>query len=223
MGKLKKKILFLTLLLILFVFIIPLTSVQAATPYMEKLNLKFDLEENTWTTIRTNWAGNVWVKSRAMIKNIKVKNDSKKGYNKLTCDIFFERFKSSKSQVKKILHSKYFKKYEDVGSGECHWWVYDYFTGDDGLKENYVKIKQKITYGKFHKNKDSDGCWFGTCDYKFKLTITYPENYKNLCIGVSGNGSYKYVSQNDYDDDFDIRKHPVYKKDKKYIHFMRIN
>lgn len=217
----KKRLLFMLLIIMLFSFIIQSENVQAATPYMKKLNVKWDLEENTWTTIRTNWAGDVWIKSRAMIKNIKIKNSKKDGYKQLTCDIFFERFKLSKSQVKKILHSKYYEKYEDIGSGECHWWIYDYYNGDDGLKANNVIIKQKWTFGKAYKNKDTDGCWIKTCDYKCKLTVTYPEDYKNLCIGISGNGSYKYVSQNEYGN-IDLRKHPVYKRDKKYIHFMRI-
>ncbi len=218
----KKKLLVLSIVIMLFNLILPTMEIQASTPYMKKLNVKFDLEENTWTTIRTNWAGDVWIKSRVMIKNIKMKNSKKNGYKQLTCDILFERVKPSKSQVKKILHSKYFKKYEDIGTGECHWWIYDYYTGDDGLKENNVKIEQKWTYGKAYKNKDSDGCWFKSCDYKCKLVITYPINYKNLCIGISGNGSYKYVSQNNYEDDYDLKKHPVYKRDRKYIHFMRI-
>ena len=58
--------------------------------------------------------------------------------------------------------------------------------------------------------------------WKSILVITYTINYKNLCIGISGIGSYKYVSQNNYEDDYDLKKHPVYKRDRKYIHFMRI-
>lgn len=217
----KKKLLFISLLLILLNSLILPTNIQAATPYMKKLNVKFDLEENTWTTIRTNWAGNVWVKSRAMIKNIKIKNDGKKGYKKLTCDIFFERFKPSKKQVKTIMHSKYFRKYNDIGSGECYWWILDYNNGK--LEKSNIKIKQKWSFGKLYKNKDYDGCWFETCDYKCRLTVTYPKEYKDLCIGISGNGSYKYVLEKDMDYDLDLQKHPAYKKDKKYIHFMRIN
>ena len=140
----KKKLLVLSIVIMLFNLILPTMEIQASTPYMKKLNVKFDLEENTWTTIRTNWAGDVWIKSRVMIKNIKMKNSKKNGYKQLTCDILFERVKPSKSQVKKILHSKYFKKYEDIGTGECHWWIYDYYTGDDGLKENNVKILYQI-------------------------------------------------------------------------------
>lgn len=211
----KKLLLFMSLLIILFNCLIPSTSVQAATPYMKKLNVKFDLKENTWTTIRRNLAGNVWVKSRVMIKNIKIKNADKKGYKSFTCDIFFEHPKISKKQVKKILHSSYYKKHKKVG-GDPYFWITDYYIGDKGLKENKVELGVGTIDGKYYKYKDSDGCFFKFCDYTVKLEIIYPKKYKNICIGVSGNGSYKYHGEDN------IKKHPAYKNDKKYMHFMRI-
>jgi len=86
--------------------------VQAANkPYMESLDVKWNLKENMWTIIRSNWAGNVWIKSRAMIRNISLKDANKKGYKKLTCTIHYERPMLTKTQVKRILHSKKDKKY----------------------------------------------------------------------------------------------------------------
>lgn len=198
------------------------TIAEAKIPYMKKLNVKWNLQENMWTIVRTNFAGNVWVKSRAMIKNISIKDSSKENLKTLKCTIFFERPMPTKNQIKKIMHSNYYKKYNDIGGFSYHWWIFDYFSGNEGLRENNIKMKQKFKHGKIYKYKDYDGCWIKTTNFLCNLTVKYPKDYKNLCIGISGNGSYKYISHNGIDEDGELQNHPAYQKDKKYIHFMRI-
>ena len=79
-------------------------------------------------------------------------------------------------------------------------WVCDYNTGValDDDNEFDVDCKCELLYGNFEKiypfsrytyvpfSKE----WYAR-DLKYNFTIVYPEDYKGLCIGASGNGSYK--------------------------------
>lgn len=243
---------------------------EANTAYMKSSGVKWDLKEGNWVKIRSNFAGNVWVDREATIKDLKIKDAKKEGYKKLTCTVFVKKEKPSQSQISQVGKSKFFKKSKVICNNEYHKihnggatysigvgssveansasvWVCDYNTGaalDDEDNEFDVDCKCKLSHGNSKYNSISIngvGYEWTAYDVKYKFTVIYPEDYKGLCIGVSGNGSYKkdvfagkYLWQDDDDDKWDnggfyisdsgkvLSKSPVYKKDKENIHFIRI-
>jgi len=224
----KKRLLSLLVVMVIVTLVIisPLNrsmTVQAGTPFMKTLDVKWDLKEGGWVTIRTNYAGNIWIDSRVKVKNFTIKDANKEGYKKLSCTIFFEGPKPTSEQFKKMIHSKFTDKHNGEMYGYAYAvFLYDYKTGDDLREDDNdydVNIKDKWINGKtVTRIKDSHGCYCDVCSQKYKFTITYPEDYTGLCIGIAGNGSYKYPSVTDKA----LWKSPVYKKDKENIHFMRV-
>lgn len=192
-------------------------TVEAKTPFMKTLGLKWDLKEGKWVKIRINFAGNVWQEAKATIKDVKLKDAKKKGYKKLSYTIVVKREKLTPSQVHKI------------GSAPVNKITYEFALDTplydidgyeiDADNDSDIKRKDKDTWSKLSKYKDSDGCWVKISDtFKAKRTVVYPaKDYKKICIGICGNGSYKAA---DNDDNF--WEMPVYKKDKKNIHFMLV-
>lgn len=195
-------------------------TAEAKTPFMKTLGLKWDLKEGKWVKIRSNFAGNVWLEHKATIKDVKLKNAKKEGYKKLSYTIVIKEGMLTPDQVHKVALAYYNndeKFYEYEYSVNC----YDI----DGFNmhpdyDSDIKVNYKWTYSK-KKNKveDSDGhIWTTSATCKVKCTVVYPEkDYKKICIGISGNGSYKAPNSND-----NLWERPVYKKDKKNIHFMLV-
>lgn len=246
---------------------------EAKTAYMKSSGVKWDLKEGNWVKIRSNFAGNVWVDREATIKNLKIKDAKKEGYKKLTCTVFIKKENPSLDQISKIVKSKFSKKNGHICSDEHHGvydgystsyismnsyvesalaWVCDYNTGaaldddnefDVDCKCELLRGSSKDIYVPSSFTGGSDYNW-PAYDLKYKFTIVYPKDYKGLCIGVSGNGSYKkdvfagkylWLDDDDekwFDDDNfcfyisnsgkDLLKSPVYRKDKENIHFIRI-
>ncbi len=268
--------LLLTAVMLLLCVFAPLKQdkiTEANTAYMKSSGVKWDLKEGKWVKIRSNFAGNVWVDRKATIKNLKIKDAIKEGYKELTCTVFIKKENPSLDKVYKIVNSKFFKKNKEICSREHHdvhrkvtssstsagvydareaayvesalAWVCDYNTGAALDDDNEFDVDCKC--GLVYRNRDTVAGeeWLAN-DLKYKFTIVYPEDYKGLCIGVSGNGSYKkdvfagkylwfdydhYDYEEDDDDDFkfyisnsgkDLLKSPVYRKDKENIHFIRI-
>lgn len=265
--------LLLTAVMLLLCVFAPLKQdkiTEAKTAVMKSLGVKWDLKENKWVKIRSNFAGNVWVDREATIKDLKIKDAKKEGYKKLTCTVFVKKEKPSQSQISQVAKSKFFKKNERVCNDNNHKiysggttssihfgsnveansasvWVCDYNTGaalDGDDNEFDVDCTCKLSYGSSKYNsiiKNGIGYEWEAFDVKYKFTVIYPEDYKGLCIGVSGNGSYKKdvfagksLWRDDDDDKWDdggfyisdsgkvLSKSPVYKKDKDNIHFIRI-
>lgn len=219
----KKKLLSLLMIMAIMAGVVfsPLCvnmTAQAKTPYMKKLGVKWDLKEGKWVTIRINYAGNVWNKAKATIKDVKLKDAQKEGYKKLSYTIVIKEDRLTPSKVHKIGNAANGGKVYGYGLTP---WLYDIdgfsITSDN---DSDIKDKGKWTYSKKYKCKDSHGCWVGMIDtYKYKCIVVYPEkDYKKICIGISGNGSYKHPAGTG----IDVWERPVYKKDKKNIHFMLV-
>lgn len=217
----KKKLLSLLMIMAIMAGVVfsPLCvnmTAQAKTPFMKTLGLKWDLKEGKWVKIRINCAGNVWQEAKATIKDVKLKDAKKEGYKKLSYTIVIKCEKFTQSQVHKIANSSYKYLYENNVTA----WRYDIdgFCMDSGSDDSDIKAKYKFKESKKYKCKDSDGCWVKMSDtIKYKGSVVYPEkDYKKICIGISGNGSYKDPA------DDDLWESSVYKKDKKNIHFMLV-
>ncbi len=195
-------------------------TAEAKTPFMKTLGLKWDLKEGKWVTIRTNYVGNIWLESKATIKNVKLKNAKKKGYKKLSYTINIKYGKPTSDQIHKTCAA-----YTNNGGEDCDYEFSAFCYDIDGFdmiedSDSDIKASGKWTFGKKHKYKDFDGCsWKLPETAKCKFTIVYPaKDYKKICIGIAGNGSYKHPSGTG----FNVWERPVYKKDKKNIHFMLV-
>lgn len=224
---LKKVMLFVTTLtLVAGITLANTQTVEAATPVMKKVNVKWDLKNNKTLTYKTRYAGIGMKNQKVKISNLKIKNStSKPGYKECTLTISFTtKWKMKKSEVHSIVNAKD----ADMG-GICHFAVVDYDTGKSLLRNNNkgvtVTSTKGWTYSKSTTYKDSDGCWVRLSNPSIKLKITYPKNYKGLCIGVGGSTRVD-VTKNDTkfsEGKVAFNKTSRYsKKDKMVSHFMRI-
>lgn len=195
-------------------------TAEAKTPFMKTLGVKWDLKEGKWVTIRANLVGNVWLENKATIKNVKLEDAKKKGYKKLSYTLIVKPEASTPKQVHKMVTNL------DNNDGKLLGYEYtDYCYDIDGFSmsednDNDIKTSGKWKYYNKYKIKDSDGCWITQHEIaKCKCTVVYPaKDYKKICIGIAGNGSYKHPSGTG----LDVWERPVYKKDKKNIHFMLV-
>ena len=194
-----------------------MNSVEAAKPYMKKLQVKWDVKNNKSITTTTLYKGIGWKNVAAKISNLKVTKANKEGYKKLTCTLKMDGSKLTASEVHKTAHA-------GIGAG-CYYAIVDYNTGYSLETKNKfgVTVKAKDQYkGKIYRDKD--GCWVEQAGMSVKLTITYPENYKGLCIGFGG---FNALNETKADQKFWKGKKPFgattyYTKNKKNTHFMRV-
>lgn len=178
----------------------------ASASHMKSLNLKWDLKKNKAVAFKTSWPGAGFQSMTATIKNYKVTKASKKGYKKLTLTVVFNnKFNPSSKQLKAMSNT--------VGDWNLTWgtaWLtaVDYTTGKclEAKNKHGVTVKfgnWKIEGGKKFKNIENGTIQVykkATC----KVTITYPTNYKGLCIGIGGDNDHygSYVEDNYNDSDF---------------------
>lgn len=168
---------------------LPDTSHAATKPYMKTLKLKWDLKKNRTLKFKQAVCGLGKKSGTVKMTNFKISKATRKGYKKLTFKLTFtKKYSLSKTQVHKCVNNKTFKKYGEVGGGQ-------FFTVVDAKTGRSLEIPNKagvtVTGSWIFKgNKkvtDHDGCWvrLPKCSTA-KITIIYPENYKNLCIGAGG-------------------------------------
>ena len=88
---LKKVMLFVTTLTLVAGITLDNTkTVEAATPVMKKVNVKWDLKNNKTLTYKTRYAGIGMKNQKVKISNMKIKNStSKPGYKECTLTISF--------------------------------------------------------------------------------------------------------------------------------------
>lgn len=204
---------------------------KAKTPYMKTLKLKWDLKKNK--TVKSNYKVEC-VGSKPMkitMKNYKTKK-LKDGKKKTTFTLVYERtFVPTKSQIHKIS-----SRAADGFLSGYFYAVTDYSTGksleDDSALAKELGVKVTRSDWKLSKDKtykDSHNCWVSfPPKISVKVSITYPANYKGLCLGV---GAYPYLklsnSANKTIDKFWAGEKPfgstaIYKKGKTNSHWMRI-
>lgn len=197
-----------------------MNSVEAASKaYMKKLQVKWDVKNNKSITTQTIYGGIVKKNLTAKISKLKVTKAKKEGYKKLTCTFTVKYPKLAASEVHKIAAKGVF------GAG-YYYAIVDYDTGYSLETKNQfgVTVKAKDKLDKKKTYRDKDGCWVYSHDVTTKLTITYPEDYKGLCIGFGG---YSTLNEKKADQKFWKGKKPFgttsyYTKNKKNNHFMRV-
>lgn len=173
-------------------------KVQAESKeYMKKLDLKWDLKKNKNLTFTQNFGKGINKKYSLKMTGFKVTNASKEGYKKLTVSFTITRkWNPTKNDIQKI-----FNRWDKVGADYLpngfYYTVADYDTGVSLEGKNSYHVKVKSLKNKQHGVKKYYGTgtkknyWIKlekSCDVKFE--VTYPEDYKGLCIGIGGSNGY---------------------------------
>lgn len=191
----------------------------AKKPYMKALKLKWDLKKNKTVKITEPWAVIGKKPATATVKNMKITKAKKKGYKKLTFTVVYKRtWTPTKSEVHEMVD-----KVTGIPGGGLYVAALDYRTGLNG-KDVTVKFGE-WKWSNYKRVTDSHGCSFRLPrTAKIKVTVTYPEKYKNLCIGVGG---YNQLTQTKADlrigeKGYPFGKASYYKKGKANSHWMRV-
>ena len=230
-------------------------STQAAKN-LEQRGVNFDLVNGEWYTVGSYLKGYGNVAHNAKVSGLKVVS-ADPGYKKATFTVTFKPKKMlTEAQGQKVL--KAFKKayyYQGGASGnerEVVWkywmrgalsfWLVDFETGkslDDSDNAAGVTRTVKASYGKQKRYETSDGEWYCTQlgVIKYKVTVTFPEDYENLCVGIGGDTQPR-IKRTKNDENFEgmyfkytgDKAHTAkwwqtshFKKDNDNFHFMRIS
>lgn len=208
----------------------------AEKPHMKTLKLKWDLKKNKAVTSKEKIAtvGNKAVKITVKnCKTVKLKNGKKK--TTLTIEYKRSYSKLTKKQVSRIQGTDY----EGGGFADGPYYaLVDYGTGKSlegnsaTAKKLGVKVKaSKWTHAKGKKVKISTGYWISLAPKSTaKVTVTYPSDYKGLCLGVWANNfleddlshSSYLAHERFWDGKKPFGKTTYYKKGKTNSHWMRI-
>lgn len=202
-----------------------LQAQAASKPYMKTANVKWDLKKNKTVTYKTKYVGIGMKNQKAKISDYKIKNSKKKGYKELTFTVKWTRqWKLKNNEIHKMAYSNI----DTSIGGESYYAVVDYNTGKSLEKKN----KQKVTVKQIGKPKyqakyyyDKDGCYVWISNITKKVKVTYPKNYKGLCIGVGGSTSLKNTKNDTkfWNGKVAFKKTSYYSsKDKSVAHFMRV-
>ena len=205
---------------------------QASTkPYMKTLKLKWDLKKNKTTKFTQKWVGLGNMDTKVKISNYKITN-TKNDMKKLTFKITYTWNNTfTKMQVHKMVKSD--RNYK-LPFTNYYFAIVDYDSGKSLETDNDFGVTVKSggwKYTKYKKTTDSHGCWVRIAkNCTVKVTITYPKDYKSLCIGVGSNNlfvSKKSISRKSIDTKFDngkvkFGKTTYYTKGKSNSHWMRV-
>lgn len=203
-------------------------TTQSAKPYMKTLKkVKFDLKKNKKVTYPNLWINVGFKEATAKVTNFKIKDAKKDGYKQATFRINYtmDYKPKNKEEVNKL--GRAFSNYGKFYCGD-NFAVVDYDTGKCLESKNDYGVTVK--YGNY---KGSDRkTYYGTHgayisfdkNFSIKVTITYPKDYKGLCLGVGGCLKKKETS---VDKAFWKGKTPFgktsyYSNKKTNFHFMRI-
>lgn len=242
-----KRVIGLLLVAVLLTGILPMSrqTVQAAGPYMKKLNVKWDLKKNKVVFIQEPYdglkgkkgihdgcfSGYGKRKTKVKLTSYKIKNKGNK--KKLTFTVNFEMgWTPNKTEIHHMANSDSCWETGLIGGGK-YFTLIDYKTGLC-LENTKNKKKFNITIkgGKFKGSnkkwyKDDDGCKvYFYRKSKVKVTVTYPKDYKNLCIVVGGlnvtGEGYADIMADFWDGDVPFGKVSYYKKGRKNSHWIRV-
>ena len=229
-------------------------STQAAKNLKQR-GVKFDLVNGKTYTVKSYLGGYGNFEYSAKLSGLKV-TSAYPGYKKATFTVTFKPKKVlTKAQRQKVF--KAFKKayyYQGGASGnerEVVWnywmrgalsfWLVDYKTGRLLVDSDYttgIERDTKVSFGKTRKYSTSDGKWSMTQIgfIKMKETVTFPEDYENLCVGIGGETQPR-IMRTKFDENFEDRyfkyvggkmhtarwwQTSYFKKANDNFHFMRI-
>lgn len=200
----------------------------ASKPYMKTLKLKWDLKKGKAKTVTEKYAAVGKKRHTLKITNVKVRKSKVEGYKQVSFTFIDTRkWSPTKNQVHKIANSEFANVEEFVGGGG-YFAIVDYYTGRCLEGENDLDITVEFSPWE-QKNQrkyyDKHGCWVNLAKYSVcRVVVTYPENYKGLCIGVGGdNVLYGSAADDEFwEGEKPFGKTTYYKKGKSNSHWMRI-
>ena len=202
---------------------------DAAATYMKKLGVKWGLKEGQTYTFTTQYASIGARNITWTLTDMKKKNAKKKGFKELSFILTYQNdFRPTSAEVDQVMKSEYGSMYSNTG--ENQWFaIIDASTGLDLEQNNNVKVKVKSKDLSVDVNTydGTNGAWMKAASlYKVQVTVTYPRDYKNLCIGFGGGNvlsSNKTQADNDFwDGTVPFGKTTYYKKGKTNGRWMMI-
>ena len=162
---------------------------------MEIANVSWDLKSDQAVTFQSYVAGVGYKDYTAQVNSLKVEDAKKEGYKKLTFSLVITYPDFTKKEVHKANHVE-----TDSLGGEVYYTFADYETGQCLEVENDKDVSCKSTGWKSTKYVEVYHAWETTpdggerdCMLEYakihrvkKVTVVYPETYKNLCLIVGG-------------------------------------
>ena len=213
----------LAVALLLGVLAVPPQDAQAAgKSYMKGLKLNWDLKKNKAMKYTTSAEVFKKVSGKAKITNYKVKSAGK-GYKQLSFNVTFrdDKIKISNAQWKELRRMNRGLKY-----GTYWISVADYDTGLSLERKNKFGVKVRSSRWKTinaHTYRNGNDTFY-VDGARSKVTITYPEDYDGLCIGVGGQNRIgdTRADSSYWSGKTKFGKTSFYKTGKKNSHWMRI-
>lgn len=193
------------------VFSFDLTTRADKKPYMKNADARWNLKPNKEISFKTYYSGYGYINVKAKVKNLKIENVREESYNKLSCKIeySFPKLKLSKKQVEKILENDNIFRYM--------WTILDYDTGLSLEGANDLDVK--VEYGDWKHSDDVykyngyKGSWISYSKSASKeIEVTYPEDYKGLCLIIGGSTNPKKPDDEFFDGEFPLKESVYYKK-----------
>lgn len=203
-------------------------TVNVLQPAMEKAAVTWDLEGDKSFLTSTCFAGY----GRPLLIIMKINDlavrELEDGRIEMTFtfESSFKNFNPTDAQIKNIAKSARNGK---IG-GSFAWCIVDYSTGLELAKDNIHGVEYtsgEWIHGDKKEFKASDGSWIRISEKATTTaTVTWPSEYKDLCLGVCG-CSEAFLSKKE--DAFWEGKAPFhetvyyFKDHPEYTHFMRVN
>lgn len=197
-------------------------------PYMKTLKVKWDLKKGRAKTVTEKYAAVGKKKHALKITNVKVRKSKVEGYKQVSFTFIDTRkWSPTKNQVHKIVNSEFTTVEEHIGGGG-YFAIVDYYTGKCLEGENDLGVTVEFSpwdHKGQRKYYDKHGCWVNLAKYSVcRVVVTYPKNYKGLCVGVGGdNALYGSAADDEFwEGEKPFGKTTYYKKGKANSHWMRI-
>lgn len=171
----------------------PMKAKAEQKPYMEQLNISWDLEPDHTVTYQSYYYAVGFKDHKATIKDFKIENAEKKGYRKLTFTAEFnpdpnftddEFIKITNEWINNYINDSD-KNY--ILNYQCG--IVDYNTGENLKCSNDKNVTVKIGKPEMSEPKKyerSGHSWEVYQNIKENISIIYPNDYNNLCIVLGG-------------------------------------
>lgn len=204
------------------VLVVPSQDAQATSEnHMESLKLNWDLKKNK--TVKYRVAMNVikGINIQGKITDYKIVKAPKAGYKKLTFTV------TLKDDLKKPSNGQIHKMASEGQQAGMNWIsVADYDTGLSLERKNKFNVTAKFSWKTIKEKvyKDNHGCYITALTQRGKVSITYPEDYDGLCIGIGGQNRLGMlpIDKQYWIGKAEFGKTSYYKTGKKNSHWMRV-
>lgn len=203
-------------------------TVNVLQPAMEKAGVSWDLESDKSVPSVTYFTGyETPIGLQLSINDVAIRKlDDGRVEMTFTFKKTYEPFELTDVQIWKIVNSAPKGNF----GGYFGFCIADYTTGLDLEGKNSLGVEctgGEWIYDGEKKYTASDGAWITPYYNATKTeTVTWPSDYKDLCIGIFGHNNALYSKNDDafwkgkipyHESDYYFKDHP------EYMHFMRVN